>query len=377
MRSINVSAAIAAIICLVLFSGCHQIRARKASAFVPVAKHSGKVCSLSSIEYVKKFPLDISPKRVPLTANYDLIGARDLLVQDSIMFISYNRPNTMISAFDITGGNELGSFLNKGNGPSEVLSLANLDYVQNLNNRLMISVPDGKNKILEIDMLNSITLGYPDVPRTIDISADGFVMHAMPIPKRNMVYCTTLNDNMSGIRRFFTDGEEESSIPAMDKLNESHLDIANDSFMFNLLGVYVGYCQPAERIVESSIYMNSIHLYDMDGTFAKTLCIGNQLTDIGQIEKGGIEGMQMQMYGLNVYDDCFAVLYNEMPKGQNAGQKSVLLFNIDGVPVARFRLDSDASAFDFDRKSGVLYTYDSQTEVMNAYDISSVVGGLN
>lgn len=49
---------------------------------------------------------------------------------------------------------------------------------------------------------------------------------------------------------------------------------------------------------------------------------------------------------------------------------SILLFNLDGRPLAEIEMKHQITSFDIDIQNGILYTFDSNTEEFLKYDMS-------
>ena len=114
------------------------------------------------------------------------------------------------------------------------------------------------------------------------------------------------------------------------------------------------------------IYLNTIHLYDVDGPFSRSLSFDRKLSDTEVLEQNGVMKMKKINYCLMVYRDFFAVLH------EDSGNKFVCLFDWDGKPLARIQVDPEIEYFDIDVKDGLLFGFCNEDETLRIYDIKQL-----
>ena len=121
--------------------------------------------------------------------------------------------------------------------------------------------------------------------------------------------------------------------------------------------------------MEAPTLLNHINLYAPDGSFARTICVGKRLDKTKEIQAREY-GERIRTYmHLLAYPDFFGALYfgaTEKEFESETGKISpvIQLFDWDGEPLA--------TAFDFDLKNGVLYTFDRTSEQFQKYDITDL-----
>lgn len=132
-----------------------------------------------------------------------------------------------------------------------------------------------------------------------------------------------------------------------------------------------------ERIVEMPIGLNYINIYSLNGDFARTVCVGDELDDISEIEDRK-EWNRMYTYAdLRLFKDFWGVVsINEDKMTFQTGRKkypSILLFDWDGKPLAELKLTRFVNSFDIDMVNKTLYVFDVYNDKMFAYDLSEVL----
>lgn len=319
--------------------------------------------TLEDVDYIKRFPKEIKTD-VYIEDRYDLTGAISLFIDDSILYVAKMGAEHYIYAFDIDAGNLIGSFLKNGNGPGELLAVPALSISSlKKDNGLVFSIIDGRGHLLDINFSESLKKGKTVLVGTEDVPTSN-LMHCIKLDDRYGIYCTTLKPRFTGINRFIYYNGEQTSIPPLEELNKNVINKEGDSFLFNLVGVMANCNTRLNRMVEVSIYLNTIHLYDVDGPFAKTICMGKQLSDIEALEEAGPTGMKTINGYMMTFRDFFAILHQD-----KEDEKSVCIFDWEGKPLGKIYVDSGIDSFDIDVKRGKLFALKNATEELLIYDI--------
>ena len=343
---------------LIFISGCGEKKV-----------HSGKTLLLDETEFVTDFPNKLAPAP-SFESKFDMTGALDLLVTDSCLYISGQYPNGYIRALDKKTGSERARFLMKGNAPNEVHDIvffSTSTIVRDKGGDVSMWINDEMGHLKKIDLTRSTQEQRTIVSDTVSIPA--MAMATAKVGEKGVFY-TTINANRTSLERHILDGQVELDIPALRKLNAGSVNTAHDGYIFNLLSTHVSYSWYAQRIIEASVFMNTIHLYSLDGTFEKTVCLGAYPSDIEQMEAQGVAGMAKKTFMLKSYPVFFAVLMTENP-GEEAHENMVLLiFDYDGEPLLKVDLEKPADAFDIDLETFDLYTLSWEDERLYSYDIS-------
>lgn len=323
-----------------------------------------KAITLPTLEYVTSFPQTMQ-LREPDPFESEILGALDLVVHDSILYIADRGGGALITGVDKRTGETMGAFLHTGNGPGEMMTSVYLGMytAEEKKGHLVYNLLDTKRNLVCVDFTQSLKEKHTVMDSTMELGPEPF-MYFLFMPDQNAAYGTFVKRSMDGFDRFVHGPTGRKTIPAMDVLNEGCIQKKNDGFLFNIVGVHAGYNMHLSRIVEASIYLNTIHLYGIKDAFGKTLCLGRRLTDVSSIEKGGFQNMRQQALMLKTYPDFLAVLSDDAVRaGQKRPGQSILTFDWDGNPIARFILDREISGFDFDVYSGELFVLDPEEKI--------------
>lgn len=164
---------------------------------------------------------------------------------------------------------------------------------------------------------------------------------------------------------------------AVRRLNEAVVDNEKD---INIISTISKMNHANRRIVEMPIGLNYINMYSLSGDFAKTICIGNKLDDIADIEEEK-EWNRIYTYAdLRVFKDFWGVVsVKEDMKTFQTGRKkypSVLLFDWEGNPLAELKLNRFVNSFDIDLVHKTLYAFDVYNDEIFTYDVAGVLPRL-
>lgn len=133
-------------------------------------------------------------------------------------------------------------------------------------------------------------------------------------------------------------------------------------------------------VIEAPVSLNYINLYKIDGSFAKTVCIGETLDNIDDLSQKKMKERKYVFSGVRVFDDFFGVLMlNETWDDYMTNKEtkpSILLFSYNGEPLAKVDIDTMTIFFDIDTRHGMLYVVDSKTGWIMRYDIKKALGFL-
>jgi hypothetical protein len=172
---------------------------------------------------------------------------------------------------------------------------------------------------------------------------------------------------------------DKKTVPShMEQLNRATVRAGED---FNILSTGTQYSRAKRMIVEApAIGLNYINRYSLDGSFGKTICIGNKLENIEKIQNIDRWDRICSFRSLRLFPEFWGVLYlNESEKISQTGRKTlpfIFLFDWNGNPVAKLKLNSFITSFNIDLLNGYLYTMDNQTEKFCKYDIRDILKKL-
>ena len=332
---------------------------------------SGNTIALGEVKYIQSFPKEVRASK-PREIRLDNPGALDIVVHKGIIYTSGGTSPKVINGYDANNGRYLGCFFSVGNGPDELLYSPYLCMCTSYekDGHLVYDLNDGKNHLLTVDFTESLACGKAEIISSRDLSMS--VMHCLGLPGHEEVYGSYVNPKRTGFDRFLLGSEGPVTIPAMDRLNDGRIKREGDGFLFNIVGFHAGYNVTLSRILEVSIYLNTIHLYDLSGEFARTVCIGKRMNDIDKIEDAGLQGMNEIFMKVMSYPDFFAVLSDESVRtGEKGAGQSILVFDWEGNALVKVDMDRKITAFAFDLDSNKLYAYDQDKTGLWIYELPS------
>lgn len=330
--------------------------------------------SLECSSYIESFPHFVKLSD-PIDLKYELTGVRDIFIDKDILFVSRRSGEGFIHALNKETGESLGSFLYGGNGPGELLSppFFSMSSLYGEDNHPVFNFYNGRGKIISVDFASSLEKKNTTVISTTDIEEEGFLMHVIALPGTDdYVYCTTTVAKMTGIERFIHTPHGRITPPVMEKLNNKRIQTENDGFLFNLVGTHVGYCPNKKRIVESSLYLNSINIYDIEDGYSKTLYQGERPISIEKAEEGGVAGMKQINLCMKTYPDFFAVLSDNTHLENGGKGYGIYVYDWEGQPIMGIQIENEVTTFEFDVFSGSLFVYNSSTETLKKYDAAEI-----
>jgi hypothetical protein len=186
--------------------------------------------------------------------------------------------------------------------------------------------------------------------------------------------CREIDGTQTRQTRFLLHNGQRTTVPLLEKLNQACIRNRAD---FNILSTAIKRNWHNNRVVEAPISLNCINIYSPDGSFGKTVCIGNKPDNIGRIQDSN---RKYTFAHLHLFSEFWGVVYiNENFNTYLTERKkhpSILLFDWNGEPLAKLKLNGFITSFDIDFINGYLYTLDLYTDVFCKYDIRDILKKL-
>lgn len=262
-----------------------------------------------------------------------------------------------------------GAFLQKGRGPNEVMDYVLLygNAIRSVNGQAVLGYLDARKDWQEVDLLGSLANGRSVHVNTVEVPQDFKTPGPLACLGDGRFLGLTLVDNMSRYERSVQGGGQDKLITAaMAQLNNAHVNSEQSPFAYYLVGTIPGYNPEKRRVVEASGMLNTIHIYDLEGGFARTLYVGDHPEDLTEKEREMLTDYSLDMMRatcLQVYREFFSVLWY-------GGQ--LFMFDWEGKLLQAIRLEGiPAFEFDFDFEGGRLFTLDNETGALWCFDLSS------
>lgn len=336
-----------------------------------------KYMIFDDIEYISSFPRTymlsdrIDPK-------IDIIGINDFCILDSMIAFSTKNRDSLWTFVSLPDYAPLGSFLTNGDGPFEFIEtprVSNKTIFYSEKGQLFAGIYDfQKGKLFKMDVsasLNSNTLQISMLKDTLPPFLFSFIMIDSV-----RYFCKEINNEQTQQIRYIIEGNNRIIPPLMQQLNRAQVKEED----INIISTITKMNAENAMIVEMPIDLNYINMYSLDGSFGKTICIGEELDDINDIEDK-VSWDRIYTYAdVRLFKDLWGVVFiGEEMKAYQTGRKklpSIFLFDWEGKPVAELKLPHFITSFDIDFATGDLYTFDVHTDEFFKYNISGILQNL-
>ena len=325
---------------------------------------------LDEVVFVDKFPHSFELSR-PTSVSVEILGGLDFEIHDSLMIFATSKEDPMWEFYKLPEFKYLGGYLRKGNGPTEFLQSRWIykTLFSERHGQFFASFYDfDKGRFLDMDISETLDNGHlsispkravpPQLERLIPLDDDTF-------------FCKELSrTKLTRQNRYLLKGDSRSETDVLAKLNEAYVSPDQDH---NILATLTGYNHRSGRIIEAPVMLNYINIYSLDGSFGKTICMDEKLDNIRDIELLERNKRLGTFGSLRVYDDMFGVMSRDNEDGRRS---TIWFFDMDGAPLAEFKLDKTTTTFDIDFNEGTLYTHSYESEDFFKYDIREYLGAL-
>jgi len=330
------------------------------------------------VRYVKDFPREVklSGKEA---VDPDVIGINDFAIYDSVIVFSTAGLEHLWFFNALPSLNPLGSFLKTGQGPFEFVrppSVGSNTSFKRENGDLCAYIYDFyRGKILNMNVDRSIKNKNLEISVFMD-SVPPYLSDVVVVDDSTF-YARELNADHTAKIRFVERNGKRTHPDFLERINSVRISKDED---FNILSAGTGFNPVSARIVEKPIGLNFIHVFSLDGSFARTICPGTAVDNIAKIERTKWEDRIYTFADLRLFDNFFGILQiDEDRKTNQTGRKklpNLLLFDWDGNPLARWKLDHHITMFDIDMLNGHLYTFDVHSDEFFRYDAREVLEKL-
>lgn len=337
---------------------------------------SSNEMAFGKVRYVQEFPMTQNLQGVCVD-EIVLHGATNFLIRDSLMIVSSQKTDGFWTVFNLNTLSESVKLFRQGNGPDELLICPELSesywtlrdggvYVKFRNYQRLGS-------IVEVSLSEAMQTGNPKL-RTVLDSIPHTMFVAIPIGD-SLVLGREVNVSHSRQDRFLIGPDGKKEYPSyLDDLNRASVSLESD---VNILSAVVQYNSKHDRVVEAPIFLNTLNVYSIDGSFTRSICFGRKSVRIEEVE-GKQQGERRRCFAsLRQFEKGFGVLWLDVPLfGEHGNKSSVLFFDWDGNPLCKLNMDHYATAFDIDMRTGTLYLFNSDDETLWRYDISAIAAEL-
>lgn len=335
-----------------------------------------------NIVYVKDFPKTLALSN-PTACDYGFEGVQDIIVEDSFLIADTGEKQKAWKIVNLNTNKYVTGLFDVGNGRDEFTFPPSVITVTNFykkNDSLYADLFNmAKDRMLTINMSESIDKQKVCLKSIMGGLKNGVFSVIRLADHKYLVREISENRNQQNrdVRNIATG--KTTTPQVLESLNEASLKNAKDVNLINLLscGTVVS---PQGRIVEAPLYLNYLNIYTLDGKFAKTICLGDELSDLDILTQKKIFDQKDMFSIVKAFDNFFGVIkigqnYDEFITGKT-DPPSILFFSYDGEPLAEVKLDVITTTFDIDTKHGMLYVVDCISGKIKKYDIRKSLGFL-
>ena len=342
-------------------------------------KKDRRYMTTPNISYVDEFPKTISLTN-PTEYNSQLLGVRHFRIKGHYLIAGTGDKQNIFKVVDLDSDKVVGGMFNIGKSKEELAFppfFGNGCSFYEKNDSLYADVFDNiRGRMLTVNVDESVKAHKLSLKAETP-GLDNNVVVALKADGSRYLIRSVSDDQKKcnrSLRNLATGAQETLSV--FDNLNEASLKGDADN---NLLSC--GFAVSDNGFVaEAPVNLNYINVYRLDGSFAKTVCIGKALDDIDELSRKDMGSRNYMFSDVRTFDNFFGVIHANQTWGDlMAGKEckpSVLLFSYSGEPIAEVKLDVAAACFDIDTRHGMLYVLDSMTGNLMRYDIKKALGFL-
>jgi hypothetical protein len=332
------------------------------------------------IEYVSDYPATFTIKDRKIL-DINIIGIRNFVIYDSIMILSTSNPEGIWSIISLPDLQILRSFFKRGEGPLEFMqgpSAEGKTKIVREKGQLLAYIYDfQKGKLKKLDIGQTVASGELYLS-LMEADLPPFLSNFIMVDSSTF-FIKEIENRDKQQNRYLLKSGEKIELPILEKLNQATLSEGAD---FNILATNTRYNDVNKKFVEAPTGLNYINLYSLDSSIAKTIGIGDKLTDIAMVEKEWPQWNRKYVFlNIKAFDDFFGVIYvNESFKDYEVERKrlpSILLFDWAGTPIAELKMDNHFTHFDIDFINQDLYTFDTHSDEFLKFHVSDILIGLN
>ncbi len=331
-----------------------------------------KYMSMGAPMFVKKFAYEVK-SLTPVDFECKEIGINSIKFIDTLMIIGHS---DHWSVYSSCGKNKYGDILTIGDGPGEYYQLprcAAAAYV-NENDSLIIYIPDKeKGNINRFNLSKYIAQGGDNV---ISIKKTDYLTNDLwdVIPCDSSEFLLSMpNFDFTGFRRMLLSGNKLSEVLATKTMSDLTVDREDD---INLLARVTRYNPLSDKFVEGMLYLNQINIFSRDGTYGKTICVGNHLDNIADIESEFKFDRKNSYTTVSVWNQGFGCTFSgQTEKNRQMGEETnseLHMFDWDGNPICLVNIPHSVVAFDIDFRVQRLYIINGEDE-LKVYDASPIL----
>ncbi|UJP65396.1 hypothetical protein [Mongoliitalea daihaiensis] len=333
--------------------------------------------AFDDVGYILEFPLEVNLNKKGFP-EVNSVGMREIKILENYLIIEKSSSGALWEIYDLPDYKFLGSFFKIGDGPLEFMQGSDLNKVafEKENGSLLAYMYDfQKGRVMKFNVSESLELDQEVLTEYVgDIIPFSFAF--AKLDSNTFFVKEVFNRDTQQVRYTITNGKKKP-LDVAAKLNDVTIQEGED---FNILSTLTGYNRIKDRVIEAPIGLNNINIYAIDGTFKKSICLEEKLSDIKQIQSTFRWNRIYTIANLSLFDDFFGIVFINENEGvyQMSRKKlpSILLFDYEGKPLAKIGTGEHFTSFDIDFKNQTMYTFDVHSDEFIKYDLQNILPKL-
>lgn len=335
--------------------------------------------AFDEVEYVSDFPYKLTLDN-PVSLNIGEFGINSMRIVDGKLIMCAKASSHFWKVVNLDTEKVESSFFELGNSKEEFVFPPSVNSSANFyhkNDSLYVDAfDDQKGRLLTFNIQEILKENKANLKGLYTgLSNNVFTLVRLSDGK---YFLKTVEHGATQLIRSIKDiAKDSEQIPkVVDKLNSISVKNGKDITFFSTMNA-VG---NNDRMVEAPLRLNYINIYQLDGSFHKTICVEDEMTDIGECLSLSIGEQKKTFSSLKVYGSFFGVLFlNEDLKSYQTGSSKIpqlMFFDMDGKPLAEVTLDRNYQHFDVDIDKGYIYMIDGKTDELLKYKMTSELMGI-
>ena len=327
--------------------------------------------SFDEVVYVKEFPQKVELEKVA-PMDLDLMGCVDFFGNDSVLVFKMMNMEHHWKVYSLPDLKEGVELLKKGNGPNEFVRMPSNEYFQEDANVCRVWSAN-ERKVYQIDISASLQKGKTVLDSIWKLPLEGTAFT-----------CASVDDSSYFVTLFQPDSYKRCLLNGSELQELEHLKPINDVKTYkeiNSIAAIRRYEPSQKKVVEVMTHLNQINLYSVEDSFAKTICVGESLTDVGQVDDGWKWAWTSYYGHVMTHPDYFAALYvNANHKDFLSGdvkKVNIQFYNWEGEPLFDIGVPCSAESFFIHRNKDLyVFSANGETECLYKYDLNGLLQNL-
>ena len=325
------------------------------------------------VTYVKGFPLEVElQKNTPLPL--DLAGCVDVFAVDSLMIFKMMDGEYFWKIFSLNGNRFLCCFLSKGHGHDEFESLPSSELVMRTDTALLCDFWSSSRRVwYRCNLTRTIQNQYLVWEKQQRFEKIDNILYTFCLSD-TLFYFIKNRDYTGFIRSLYANGTFHDLI---------HVGNLNDFVVnkdINTLSAVRCLNRKRMMMAEGMLRLNQINLYSLVADSSKTICIGDELSNVYEVDHLP-KKMRHKYYGnILSYDNYFVALYHDvsvMDYWMGKDYAELQFFDWSGQPLLLLKFPFAVTSF-FVSQNRYVYVFSNigEEEVIYKYDCGEILRSI-